>query len=62
MTSQGPLTAYLLASTPNALTRATTHPFLAAAGRGTLPKPLLSQWLSQDRLYAQSYILSLIHI
>lgn len=56
MTSQGPLTAYLLASTPNALTRATTHPFLAAAGRGTLPKPLLSQWLSQDRLYAQSYI------
>ncbi|KAJ5861391.1 heme oxygenase-like multi-helical [Penicillium soppii] len=56
MTTQGPLTAYLLASTPDALTRATTHPFLAAAGRGTLPKPLLSQWLSQDRLYAQSYI------
>ncbi|KAJ5338291.1 hypothetical protein N7452_005019 [Penicillium brevicompactum] len=56
MTSQGPLTAYLLASAPNALTRATTHPFLAAAGRGTVPKPLLSQWLSQDRLYAQSYI------
>lgn len=56
MTSQGPLTAYLLASTPDALTRATTHPFLAAAGRGTVPKPLLSQWLSQDRLYAQSYI------
>lgn len=56
MTSSGPLTAYLLASTPDALTRATTHPFLAAAGRGTLPKSLLSQWLSQDRLYAQSYI------
>ncbi|KAJ5467721.1 hypothetical protein N7475_005473 [Penicillium sp. IBT 31633x] len=56
MTSQGPLTAYLLASTPNALSRATTHPFLAAAGRGTLPKTILSQWLSQDRLYAQSYI------
>lgn len=56
MTSQGPLTAYLLASTPNALTRATTHPFLASAGRGTLPKSILSQWLSQDRLYAQSYI------
>ncbi|KAJ5960449.1 uncharacterized protein N7479_007599 [Penicillium vulpinum] len=56
MTSQGPLTAYLLASTPNALKRATTHPFLASAGRGTLPKSQLSQWLSQDRLYAQSYV------
>ncbi|CAI7580409.1 unnamed protein product [Penicillium glandicola] len=51
-----PLTTYLLASTPNALKRATTHPFLASAGRGTLPKSQLSQWLSQDRLYAQSYI------
>lgn len=56
MTSRGPLTAYLLSSTPNALKRATTHPFLASAGHGTLPKPQLSQWLSQDRLYAQSYI------
>jgi thiaminase len=56
MTSQGPLTAFLLSSTPDALKRATTHPFLASAGRGTLPKPRLSQWLSQDRLYAQSYI------
>ncbi|KAJ5749134.1 uncharacterized protein N7511_010830 [Penicillium nucicola] len=56
MTSQGPLTTYLLGSTPNGLARATNHPFLAAAGRGTLPKSTLSQWLSQDRLYAQSYI------
>ncbi|KAJ5155812.1 hypothetical protein N7492_008615 [Penicillium capsulatum] len=56
MTSQGPLTAWLLSSTPQALKRATTHPFLAAAGRGTLPKTTLSQWLAQDRLYAQSYI------
>ncbi|KAJ5577588.1 heme oxygenase-like multi-helical [Penicillium hispanicum] len=56
MTSQGPLTSWLLSSTPQALRRATTHPFLAAAGRGTLPKSTLSQWLSQDRLYAQSYI------
>ncbi|KAJ5978798.1 hypothetical protein N7501_002140 [Penicillium viridicatum] len=56
MTSRGPLTAYLLSSTPNALKRATTHPFLSSAGRGTLPKSQLSQWLSQDRLYAQSYI------
>lgn len=56
MTTQGPLTNWLLQSTPQALKRATTHPFLAAAGRGTLPKSILSQWLSQDRLYAQSYI------
>lgn len=32
------------------------HPFLASAGKGTLSKTLLSQWLSQDRLYAQGYI------
>ncbi|KAJ5644773.1 hypothetical protein N7507_010784 [Penicillium longicatenatum] len=56
MSSQGPLTTWLLQSSPESLTRATTHPFLAAAGRGTLPKSILSQWLSQDRLYAQSYI------
>ena len=36
--------------------QATTHPFLTHAAHGTIPKPLLSQWLSQDRLYAQSYI------
>ncbi|KAJ6033664.1 uncharacterized protein N7446_008042 [Penicillium canescens] len=56
MSSQGPLTTYLLGSTPGGLARATNHPFLAAAGSGTLPKSTLSQWLSQDRLYAQSYI------
>lgn len=56
MTTQGPLTSWLLASTPQSLKRATTHPFLAAAGRGTLSKSTLSQWLAQDRLYAQSYI------
>ncbi|KAJ6083102.1 hypothetical protein N7467_007237 [Penicillium canescens] len=56
MSSQGPLTTYLLGSTPDGLARATNHPFLAAAGSGTLPKSTLSQWLSQDRLYAQSYI------
>lgn len=56
MTSQGPLTSWLLASAPQAFKRATTHPFLASAGQGTLPKSTLSQWLSQDRLYAQSYI------
>lgn len=56
MTTATPLTTYLTTSCPHPLTRATTNPFLICAGRGTLPKPLLSQWLSQDRLYAQSYI------
>ncbi|KAJ5103426.1 hypothetical protein N7532_003955 [Penicillium argentinense] len=56
MSNSGPLTSWLLSSTPKALKRATTHPFLASAGQGTLPKTTLSQWLSQDRLYAQSYI------
>ncbi|KAL4897167.1 hypothetical protein BDV59DRAFT_169934 [Aspergillus ambiguus] len=36
--------------------KATTHPFLAAAGKGLLPATTLSQWLSQDRLYAQAYV------
>ncbi|KAJ5818469.1 hypothetical protein N7474_004060 [Penicillium riverlandense] len=56
MTSHALLTTYLLSNAPHALTRATTHPFLRAAGRGKLPKATLSQWLSQDRLYAQAYI------
>lgn len=56
MSYSTPLTHYLSTSCPHPLTRATTHPFLTLAGRGELPKPILSQWLSQDRLYAQSYI------
>ncbi|KAJ5887861.1 hypothetical protein N7495_007902 [Penicillium taxi] len=56
MSNQSKLTTWLLASTPNHLKLATNHPFLAAAGTGKLPKSTLSQWLSQDRLYAQSYI------
>jgi len=39
-----------------AFTRATRHPFLKAAGEGRISKRTLSQWLAQDRLYAQSYI------
>ncbi|KZV68125.1 heme oxygenase-like protein [Peniophora sp. CONT] len=31
---------------------ATKHPFLTAAGEGTLPLPRLALWLAQDRLYA----------
>ncbi|PYI33014.1 heme oxygenase-like protein [Aspergillus indologenus CBS 114.80] len=37
-------------------TSATAHPFLAAAAAGTLPKPRLSAWLAQDRLYIHAYI------
>ncbi|KAL2854811.1 hypothetical protein BJY01DRAFT_204839 [Aspergillus pseudoustus] len=50
------LTTHLPTTTPSALQSATTHPFLRLAGAGRIHKPLLSQWLSQDRLYAQSYV------
>ncbi|EXJ65319.1 hypothetical protein A1O7_01660 [Cladophialophora yegresii CBS 114405] len=50
------LTATLLASSSHQLTLATEHPFLRLAGQGQLPVATLSRWLSQDRLYAQSYI------
>lgn len=56
MAAQHPLTTYLLTSYPHSLEAATITPFLRAAGCGELPAPALSQWLSQDRLYAQSYI------
>ncbi|KAI0135596.1 heme oxygenase-like protein [Daldinia grandis] len=36
--------------------RATQSQFLSLAGQGQLPLDVLSQWLSQDRLYAQAYI------
>ncbi|KAL4906245.1 hypothetical protein BDW74DRAFT_177263 [Aspergillus multicolor] len=62
------LTTHLPTITPAALNRATTHPFLRAAGSNTLPKHTLAAWLSQDRLYAQTYVrfigqlLSKIHL
>lgn len=51
-----PLTFQLLNISTCPISSATTHPFLQQAGCGQISKPLLSQWLSQDRLYAQSYI------
>lgn len=51
-----PLTTHLQQTHPTLFHRATQPPFLHAAGTGTLPKPLLSAWLSQDRLYAHAYI------
>lgn len=56
MSASTPLTSYLTNSCPHPLTRATSHPFLAHAGRGAVPKRILSQWLSQDRLYAHNYV------
>ncbi|KAL4795600.1 hypothetical protein BDV19DRAFT_167536 [Aspergillus venezuelensis] len=50
------LTTHLLTLHSSTLRRATNHPFLSLAGTGKLPKPLLAQWLSQDRLYAQTYV------
>ncbi|KAL4916318.1 hypothetical protein BDW62DRAFT_186520, partial [Aspergillus aurantiobrunneus] len=50
------LTSHLPTTTPLSLHSATTHPFLRLAGLGQIRKPLLSQWLSQDRLYAQTYV------
>ncbi|OKL60358.1 hypothetical protein UA08_04097 [Talaromyces atroroseus] len=51
-----PLTSLLKATNTAAFERATKHPFLEAAGKGEIPKERLSQWLAQDRLYAQAYV------
>jgi len=49
-------TESLLNSDPSAFAAATQSPFLEAAGQGSVSTRKLSQWLSQDRLYAQAYI------
>lgn len=41
---------------PEGFKKATQTPFLERAGKGTLDKRVLQQWLSQDRLYAQAYV------
>lgn len=53
---QRKLTTVLLEATPQEFQAATRHPFLIAAGQGKIPKLQLSRWLSQDRLYAETYI------
>ena len=50
------MTAHLLSLYPSQLQAATQHPFLAQAGDGTLPSPLLCKWLVQDKYYQNSYI------
>jgi thiaminase len=51
-----PLTSLLKSTSTAAFEKATKHPFLEAAGKGEIPKEKLSQWLAQDRLYAQAYV------
>lgn len=51
-----PLTTLLKITSKEAFDRATRHPFLEAAGKGELSKEKLSQWVAQDRLYAQAYV------
>ncbi|KAK5096595.1 hypothetical protein LTS08_007468 [Lithohypha guttulata] len=53
---QQSLTSALLSSSPNEFRAATQHPFLRTAGEGKVTKHDLSHWLSQDRLYAETYI------
>lgn len=50
------LTEHLLALSPTSFHAATHQDFLLFAGTGSLSKHTLSVWLSQDRIYAQSYI------
>ena len=54
--SNSSLTSSLVESSKGPFESATKSPFLVAAGRGILSREKLSQWLSQDRLYAQTYI------
>ncbi|KAI4868564.1 heme oxygenase-like protein [Hypoxylon rubiginosum] len=56
--SKQSLSEYLLSSPEisDLYQRATQSQFLSLAGQGRLPTEVLSQWLSQDRLYAQAYI------
>ncbi|KAK3076961.1 hypothetical protein LTS18_011546 [Coniosporium uncinatum] len=57
-----PLTTHLLNLHPHPLTLATTHPFLTAAGRGTLPPSTLAVWLVQDEHYIHAYIPFIGHL
>jgi thiaminase len=54
--SSEPLTNLLCSTSKGAFHRATRHNFLKAAGEGQVSKQVLSQWLSQDRLYAHAYV------
>jgi thiaminase len=50
------LTTHLLSISIPQFKRTTTAPFLARAAQGQLPKPLIAEWLANDRLYIQGYV------
>lgn len=50
------LTLSLLSHAPSAFHKATNHPFLHLAGTSSLDRSSLLTWLTQDRLYALSYV------
>jgi len=49
------LTTHLLSVNHDQLLRITHHSFLARAANGTLPKPLVAQWLANDLQYLKVY-------
>lgn len=49
------LTTHLLSVKHDQLLRTTQHPFLARAAKGTLPKPIVAQWLANDLEYLKIY-------
>ncbi|KAI9826993.1 MAG: hypothetical protein M1819_007087 [Sarea resinae] len=56
MDDSAPLCSYLLNRFPSEFNSATRNSFLEKAGRGTLSTAALAHWLSQDRIYAQTYV------
>lgn len=50
------LTAHLLSVSIPQFKRTVTAPFLSRAAQGQLPKPVIAEWLANDRLYIQGYI------
>jgi thiaminase len=50
------LTEELIQSDIQGFKKATESPFIIAAREGKVAKSILSQWLSQDKLYAEAYI------
>jgi thiaminase len=50
------LSQHLLGLEPEKLRAATEHPFLLHAATGSLPEKAFKAWLTQDRLYALSYL------
>lgn len=50
------LTTHLMSYNNDQFHRATQSSFLAHAAKGTLPKPVLAQWLANDRVYLANYI------